>query len=89
MGFYVILYYLKGFYFLMSLHVKNNNYGRSFYWILYNNEIPYKGGNITLIFIILHMLIEHGDYILNIKCKSYPERLHSIFILCVCLTLDS
>jgi len=32
---------------------------------------------------------EHGDYILNIKCISYPKRLHNIFILCVCLALNN
>jgi len=32
---------------------------------------------------------EHADYILNIKCIFYPERPHNIFILFICLTLDS
>jgi hypothetical protein len=44
MWYYIIL---KELFFLLSLKVRNKNCGKNFHWILYNNEISYKGGNIT------------------------------------------
>jgi hypothetical protein len=61
--------------FLMSMQVRNKNCGRSFYWILYNREIQYKGSNITSI--LSYFICQLNHVIINV----------SLIVLCGCFLL--